>query len=283
MSGSLITALAVSPWVSETIFAGTMTDQNILGGGGGKLLRSLDGGGNWSDVYTIPPWTGSYFDGYIRSLAASATDPGTLYAGIDGQCQGGGILKSSDDGASWSLLDLLSSIPDPFDPCANDPDCHATIEIWPDPCPLPKVRAIVSDPLRPATLYAGTNRGLWISTDNGARWRDKNLRLDNYDIQALVAAPGTQTTLYAGTSGGGVYKLTWVPPDANAAENGGHPSLADALKTLRFTVGLDFPDGLELARYDVAPLVKGVPNPSGSIDIGDALQILRNVVGLVSW
>jgi [NiFe] hydrogenase small subunit len=70
-------------------------------------------------------------------------------------------------------------------------------------------------------------------------------------------------------------------PDLN---NDGTVDIADALKALRVSVGLEpQPTGGLLFRGDVAPMLNGMPAPDGRIDVGDALVILRKVVGLANW
>jgi hypothetical protein len=59
--------------------------------------------------------------------------------------------------------------------------------------------------------------------------------------------------------------------------------IADALKILRISVGLDIPTADNYVKADVAPLQGGVPAPDGVIDIGDALVILEKTVKLYSW
>lgn len=65
------------------------------------------------------------------------------------------------------------------------------------------------------------------------------------------------------------------------------PTPGDALLALRVAVQLDTtsaPAGSDTFKHgDVAPLVNGVPQPDGVIDVGDALLILRKAVGLVSF
>jgi FtsP/CotA-like multicopper oxidase with cupredoxin domain len=59
--------------------------------------------------------------------------------------------------------------------------------------------------------------------------------------------------------------------------------IADALKSLRATVGLVNLTSNEKVRGDVAPLVSGRPSPDGIIDSGDTLVILRKALGLASY
>ncbi len=58
------------------------------------------------------------------------------------------------------------------------------------------------------------------------------------------------------------------------------PQLPDALKSLNFAMKVEIPTVTEILHGDVAPLVNGVPQPDGEINLGDTIVILRRVVGL---
>ncbi len=58
------------------------------------------------------------------------------------------------------------------------------------------------------------------------------------------------------------------------------PKLSDALKSLNFAMKVEIPTAAEILHGDVAPLVNGVPQPDGKINLGDTIVILRRVVGL---
>jgi len=60
-------------------------------------------------------------------------------------------------------------------------------------------------------------------------------------------------------------------------------TLTDALMALQFASGLIQPTPDEAIHADVAPLVNGIPAPSGKIDTGDVMLILRKSVGLLNW
>ena len=75
-----------------------------------------------------------------------------------------------------------------------------------------QVAAIAIDPTTPTTLYAGTDGGVFKSTDRGGSWE---VKLSIGSVAALVVDPTTPTTLYAGV-GNAVYKSTsggetWYP------------------------------------------------------------------------
>src|SRR6266498_3087728 len=61
------------------------------------------------------------------------------------------------------------------------------------------IYCLISDPSHPATLYAGTDRGVYRSVDAGASWRAAKAGLPAFRIQTIAIDPATPTTLYAGT------------------------------------------------------------------------------------
>ena len=67
------------------------------------------------------------------------------------------------------------------------------------------VLALAIDPATPSTLYAGTDGGVFKSTNAGASWTAINSGLTHAFVTALAINPATPTTLYAGTRGGGAF------------------------------------------------------------------------------
>ena len=60
--------------------------------------------------------------------------------------------------------------------------------------------------------------------------------------------------------------------------------IADALTALKIAVGMiPNPTPAQITAADVAPIVNGVPQPDGVIDIRDVVVILRKAVGLTTW
>ena len=58
------------------------------------------------------------------------------------------------------------------------------------------------------------------------------------------------------------------------------PDIYDALKSLNFAMNVEIPTAAEILHGDVAPLIEGIPQPDGVINLGDTIVILRRVVGL---
>jgi uncharacterized repeat protein (TIGR02543 family) len=69
------------------------------------------------------------------------------------------------------------------------------------------VLSLAINPLTPATLYAGTDDGIFRSTDGGDHWSATGLTGQG-GVRSLAINPATPTTLYAGTNGGGVFRST---------------------------------------------------------------------------
>ncbi len=85
---------------------------------------------------------------------------------------------------------------------------QAGINVWTSHGPPGgNVTALAIDPVLPSTVYAGTDGGVFRSTDGGATWAVANSGLTNPFVAALAIDPITPSTLYAGT-GGGVFKST---------------------------------------------------------------------------
>ena len=174
-------ALAIDPVTPTTLYAGDAL---------GNVIKSTDGGKNWSEVSTD-------VSGNVWALAIDPVTPTTLYAGatrdtVYAKAPSGGVFKSTDGGKHWS----------PVNTGLTDTD----------------VEALAIDPVTPTILYAGTSGGgVFKSTNGGKHWSPVNTGLAyEYGVVALAIDPIVPTTLYAGTSGDGVFKSTdggknWSP------------------------------------------------------------------------
>jgi len=170
-----------------------------------------------------PAWTPvGPFGGHVRSLTADPVRPGVLYATSDG-----GLYKTADAGASWSLswpgdTFFASLAVDPFHPStlylapsdsssppllkSTDGGAH-----WlPAAAGLPRlyIPAVAADPVRPRRLYAGGIGGIWRSDDAGRSWTPVSGGLPDAaraEIRAIALSPRRTGTLLA-TTADGVYR-----------------------------------------------------------------------------
>lgn len=136
------------------------------------LFKTLDGGENWEKV------EGPGHCSRVSVISIVPTDPDTVYVGTPG-C---GLHKSTDGGMTWRSLNA-GLIPEA------------------------RIADLLIDPADPAVLYlADFDSGVYRSADGGETWRQLNRGLLNRSVRTLaLSADGT--FLYAGTNGGGVFRL----------------------------------------------------------------------------
>ena len=88
------------------------------------------------------------------------------------------------------------------------------------------VHSLAIDPLTPTTLYAGTDLGVWRSTDSGTSWVAKNTDY-NGTVLSLAINPATPSTLYVGTYGAASsYVLTTIASPSAGGLIGRSPDAA---------------------------------------------------------
>jgi photosystem II stability/assembly factor-like uncharacterized protein len=194
-----ISAIAADPNDANVIY---------LAAAGGGVWKTTDAGAAWTPLTDDQPTL------FMGALALAPSDPNVIYAGTGEATNsalsfyGRGVLKSTDAGATWTLLGS-----DVFD--------RRTIS------------QIVVSPVDPDTVFAAvadggvngvnSNQGVWKSTDGGLSWTDtttaisrsvafSDLTMDPTDPQTLYAAAGA----FRGSAVNGLYKTTdggatWTP------------------------------------------------------------------------
>jgi photosystem II stability/assembly factor-like uncharacterized protein len=139
---------------------------------GEKLFKSVDGARTWRPL-------GRGLEGGVRALAVDPGDPDVLYAATYVRGEGTRLFRSGDGGASWT-------------PAADG---------------LPSYRIVSSlatDPRNPGTVYAGTDRGVYVTRNDGRAWAPMNQGLGGLAVPVLdLAVDPRNGILYAGTRGGG--------------------------------------------------------------------------------
>ncbi len=157
-------------------------DANVLytGADDGFVHVTRDGGKNWANVSPGP-------EGIINSIDVSPHDPATVYITMmryklsDFKPY---IYKSTDYGSSWTQVQR--DIPE---------GAYA--------------RVVREDPVRKDLLYAGTERGLYISFDGGAAWQQWQSNLPMTPITDLMVH---QDDLLAATHGRSYWILDDIKP-----------------------------------------------------------------------
>jgi photosystem II stability/assembly factor-like uncharacterized protein len=144
-------SIAPSPLAKGLIWAGT--DDGLI-----QITR--DEGKSWTNVTPkgLAEWS------RISLIEASPHDAGAAYVAIDRHQNDDlapYIYKTSDYGATWHRI--TTGIPDGV-----------------------FVRAVREDPKKKGLLYAGTERGVFVSFDDGAHWRSLQINLPITPVHDLV-------------------------------------------------------------------------------------------------
>lgn len=142
-------------------FAESPKQQGVLWAGSddGLVHVSRDGGATWKNV--TPPGYGRFTR--TAHIDASPHDAGTVYIAANRYQQDDYapyLWKSSDFGATWTKI--TTGIPR-----------------------TAYTRVLREDPARRGLLYAGTEYGVWVSLDDGARWQPLQLNLPRVSVRDL--------------------------------------------------------------------------------------------------
>lgn len=174
--GSVIT-LAESPKQEGLIYAGTDD---------GLIQVTEDGGATWRRIEHFP---GVPDTTYVVQVIASKHAAGTAYAAFDNHRSGDFkpyLLRTTDKGRTWTSI------------TANLP-ARGT------------VYTIAEDFVEPNLLFVGTEFGLWVSVDGGARWTQMKNGLPTIMVHHL-AIQERESDLVVATFGRGFYVLDDYSP-----------------------------------------------------------------------
>lgn len=152
------------------------TDSDIVYAGmlsGVGIYKSVDGGQSWVQKNNGLTSTD------VRALVVLPSTPATVLAGT----YGGGIFISTNGGDTWAPANTGISVTPRY------------------------AYAFALDPIFPNTIYAGMGTGVYRSINAGASWEAINQGIPT-GVTSLLFDPSSKNTLYAGSFGFGIYKLT---------------------------------------------------------------------------
>jgi photosystem II stability/assembly factor-like uncharacterized protein/uncharacterized protein (DUF2164 family) len=126
----------------------------------GLIWVTRDGGQHWGNVTPkdMPAWS------KVSLIEASPEEPGTAYAAVNRfklDDLRPYIWKTTDYGKTW--ISITKGIPDGA-----------------------FVRAVREDPKRPGLLFAATEKGVYVSFNDGGEWQSLNLNLPLVPVRDLV-------------------------------------------------------------------------------------------------
>ncbi|HEY2554667.1 MAG TPA: hypothetical protein VGI15_05395, partial [Candidatus Cybelea sp.] len=183
--------IAPSPLEEARIWVGTDD---------GLVQLTTDGGTHWSNVTPpgVAPW------GRVDTVEASHASAQRAYVAIDRHVMGDPrpyVLVTGDSGASWQSI--VGGLP-------ADQYVHVVRE----------------DTQNPDVLYAGLERGVWVSLDRGAHWESLRLNMPSVAVHDMRLQPQRHDLLVA-THGRGFWILddTAAIAGLQAAAAGSAPRL----------------------------------------------------------
>ena len=170
----VIYAVGPSPKDVNVIWAGT--DDGLI-----HLTR--DGGRTWADVTppALRPWD------KVSQLVAGHSDAQTAYAAINAIRRDDmrpHIYRTHDGGATWTRI--VSGLPD-----------------------MGPVNVVREDPKQPGLLFAGTERAVYVSADDGEHWLPLRQNMPATSIRDLVIH---DDDLVVGTHGRSIWILDNIAP-----------------------------------------------------------------------
>ena len=149
----------------------------------GLIHRTVDGGGNWKNI--TPPLVTAWSK--VSMLEASHFDEETAYAAVNRlrlDDTHAHIYRTHDGGRTWD--EIVEGIPD-----GN------------------VVNSVREDPVRKGLLYAGTERAVFFSLDDGKHWQSLRMNMPATSIRDVVVH---EDDLVVGTHGRGFWILDDVTP-----------------------------------------------------------------------
>jgi photosystem II stability/assembly factor-like uncharacterized protein len=166
--------IAESPRTAGVIWAGTDD---------GRVHITRDNGRTWKNITPpgMPEWM------RISIIEASSHASGTAYVAANRYQMDDMrpyIYRTTDYGATWQLI--TAGIP-----------------------PVEFVRVVREDPVRRGLLYAGTERGVWVSFNDGGTWQTLRRNLPIVPVHDLAVKEGD---LIAATHG----RSFWIIDDLSA-------------------------------------------------------------------
>lgn len=165
-SGKSLKTIDIDPFNTQMVYIG-ISD--------GRLLRSSDGGYQWSVLKS--------FDSSVNQVLINPKDSKKIYIGL----KSNGVYKSDDNGGNWR--DITESIK----------EVEKDVEVMPKG--VKSFRAMTLDSSKEDSIIYASQYGLFISDNGGNSWRALKLlsKSNAVDIYGLAINPNNSQEIYYST------------------------------------------------------------------------------------
>jgi len=226
-----INYIVIHPNNPDIVYAAT-----LLNG----IYKTTNGGNNWTSKNNGLP------SANVRSLTIDPNSPNILLAGLG---EGAGIAKTYNGGDLWKASNngIQIQCPSSLSPIGrpsigfalNEPKFNFFSEYY--NIPWTNIVDIVFNPSNSNIVYtADLNSGVYLSSDHGETWLPIDDGLTTKNVSCLTISKDGQT-LYAGTSGGGVFRLI-------LGENR-PPQILSTIPSTVDTISITYGDSLEFEAF----------------------------------
>ncbi len=167
-----LTTISESPVTAGVIWIGTDD---------GRVQVTRTHGAAWSDATAAIEQAGGPRDAWVSRVLASSHAAGTAYVAKNGFREDDfapHLFRTTDYGATWTSIGR--GLP------------HQPINV------------VWQDRVNPRLLFAGNDKGVWVSIDEGARWVRMQGNMPNVPVHDLLVHP-RERDLIVGTYGRGIY------------------------------------------------------------------------------
>ncbi|MCG6988002.1 MAG: glycosyl hydrolase [Gemmatimonadetes bacterium] len=178
--GATVYAISPSPVKEGVVWVGSDD---------GLVHVTRDGGKDWTDVTKNIPDLGSW--GVVERIEPSKFDSAAAFVAISRENMGDYapyVYETRDFGRSWKLIS--GGVPKSVNSSVN---------------------CVAQDPVDPDMLYIGTNKGIYVTWDDGAHWTRLRNNFPSTVVTWLTVQP-TFGDLVVGTYGRGIWILDDVSP-----------------------------------------------------------------------
>lgn len=211
LTGIAVSDIAIDPYRSDVVYAAGISGNN------GKVIKTVDGGTSWIDIYTEPTSGNA-----VSSLAINQYNPLIIVASL----ATGEIIRSTDEGNTWQastdlkdrVLRLRTGLGGSMYALAQKTGVYRSLDegkTWTaltgsiTSTGFTDFSSAVSsvsqffdmalDQRQQGVLYLGTEQGLVRTVNDGANWSFMNMPLKNtlLRVSAVGTNPSNSNNIYA--------------------------------------------------------------------------------------